>query len=71
KLAAVANKERKLPRAYITKEDFHITHRCRDYLLPLIQEEDYPPYQKGLPNYIQLKKIKVKKKLGSFVVKLK
>lgn len=71
KLAAVANKERKLPRAYITKEGFHITQRCRDYLLPLIQEEDYPPYQKGLPNYIQLKKIKVKKKLGSFVVKLK
>lgn len=67
-LATVANKEKKLPRTYITKDGFHITQRCRDYLLPLIQGEDYPSYKKGLPNYIQLKKIKVKKKLGNFVV---
>jgi ATP-dependent phosphofructokinase / diphosphate-dependent phosphofructokinase len=67
-LSTVANKEKKLPRSYITKEGFHITQRCRDYLLPLIQGEDYPPYKKGLPNYIQLKKMKVKKKLGNFVV---
>ncbi|MEN9917079.1 MAG: phosphofructokinase [Pseudomonadota bacterium] len=67
-LVSVANKEKKLPRSYITKDGFHITQRCRDYLLPLIQGEDYPPYQKGLPNYIALKKIKVKKKLGNFVV---
>jgi 6-phosphofructokinase len=71
KLADVANREKKLPRAYITKDGFHITQRCRDYLLPLIQGEDYPQYQKGLPNYIQLKKVKVRKKLGNFTVKLK
>lgn len=71
KLAAVANQEKKLPRSYISKDGFHITQRCRDYLLPLIQGEDYPHYQKGLPNYILLKKVKVKKKLGDFVVDLK
>ncbi|WP_342219860.1 6-phosphofructokinase [Rickettsiella endosymbiont of Miltochrista miniata] len=71
KLAAVANQEKKLPRSYISKDGFHITQRCRDYLLPLIQGESYPLYQKGLPNYISLKKIKVKKKLGNFVVELK
>lgn len=71
KLAAVANQEKKLPRSYISKDGFHITQRCRDYLLPLIQGEAYPRYQKGLPNYISLKKIKVKKKLGNFVVELK
>lgn len=71
KLAVVANQEKKLPRSYITKEGFHITQRCRDYLLPLIQGEDYPQYQKGLPVYISLKKVKVKKKLGNFVIKLK
>jgi ATP-dependent phosphofructokinase / diphosphate-dependent phosphofructokinase len=71
KLAVVANQEKKLPRSYITKDGFHITQRCRDYLLPLIQGENYPPYQKGLPNYISLKKVKVKKKLGNFVVELK
>lgn len=67
-LATVANKEKKLPRSFITKDGFHITQRCRHYLLPLIQGEDYPPYKKGLPNYIKLKKIKVKKKLGNFDV---
>ncbi|MFZ0219467.1 MAG: 6-phosphofructokinase [Candidatus Aquirickettsiella sp.] len=71
KLAVVANQEKKLPRTYITKDGFHITQRCRDYLQPLIQGEDYPQYQKGLPNYIQLKKAKVKKKLGNFVFELK
>ncbi len=71
KLATVANQEKKLPRSYITKDGFHITQRCRDYLLPLIQGEAYPQYQKGLPNYIQLKKVKVKKKLGNFAVELK
>lgn len=68
KLAAVANQEKKLPRSYITKDGFHITQRCRDYLLPLIQGEDYPQYQKGLPIYISLKKVKVKKRLGNFAV---
>jgi ATP-dependent phosphofructokinase / diphosphate-dependent phosphofructokinase len=68
KLAAVANQEKKLPRSYITKDGFHITQRCRDYLLPLIQGEDYPPYQKGLPFYISLKKVKVKKKLRNFAI---
>jgi 6-phosphofructokinase 1 len=71
KLAAVANQEKKLPRSYITKEGFHITQRCRDYLLPLIQGEDFPQYRKGLPIYIPLKKVKVKKKLGNFAVELK
>lgn len=71
KLAAVANQEKKLPRSYITKEGFHITQRCRDYLLPLIQGEDGPQYRKGLPIYIPLKKVKVKKKLENFAVELK
>lgn len=71
KLAEVANKEKKLPRSYISRDGFHITQCCRDYLLPLIQGEDYPQYQKGLPIYVQLKKVKVKKKLGNFIVKLK
>ncbi|OJA00257.1 6-phosphofructokinase [Rickettsiella grylli] len=68
KLVTVANKEKKLPRSFITQSGFHITSRCRDYLLPLIQGESYPPYRKGLPNYRSLKKIKVKKKLEDFAI---
>ena len=71
KLADVANQEKKLPLSFITKDGFHITQPCRDYLLPLIQGEDYPPYQKGLPDYIRLKRVKVKKKLRNFAFELK
>ncbi|MDQ8039903.1 MAG: 6-phosphofructokinase [Rickettsiella sp.] len=62
-LADVANQEKKLPRNFITNDGFHITQRCRNYLLPLIQGEDYPNYYNGLPNYIKLKQHKVAKKL--------
>lgn len=68
-LAKVANKEKMLPRRYITKDGFGITAACRRYLEPLIKGEDYPPYVKGLPRYPVLKKVPVKKRLNTeFVV---
>jgi ATP-dependent phosphofructokinase / diphosphate-dependent phosphofructokinase len=63
RLEDVANQEKKLPRAFISEDGFHITKRCKDYLLPLIQGEDYPLYEKGLPAYVRLKQHKVRKKL--------
>lgn len=65
-LEKVANREKFMPRNFITKDGFHITNKCRDYLLPLIQGEDYPPYAHGLPQYVKLKNILVPKKLKSF-----
>ena len=62
-LARVANVEKMMPKSYITKDGFGITKRCRDYLAPLIKGEDYPPYKNGLPQYVELKNIAVKKKL--------
>lgn len=62
-LEKVANVERKMPRDYITEDGFHITDKCRQYLMPLIAGEDYPPYRDGLPQYIKLKNIAVPKKL--------
>jgi hypothetical protein len=38
------------------------------YLAPLIQGEDYPPYKNGLPHYVRLKNVGVKKKLGEFKI---
>ena len=62
-LSAVANKEKKMPRNYITGDGFHITEAAKKYFTPLIQGEDYPPYRNGLPQYARLKKILEKKKL--------
>lgn len=62
-LEKVANVEQKMPRNYISRDGFHITDACREYLSPLIQGEDYPPYKNGLPQYAELKKVLVEKKL--------
>ena len=58
-LKDVANKEKKLPRSFISRDGFHITEACRRYLEPLIQGEDYPPFHDGLPYYVTLKNRKV------------
>lgn len=66
-LDKVANREKKMPRNFITRDGFHITDLARQYLEPLIQGEDYPPYNGGLPQYVTLKNSAVAKKLqGNF-----
>ncbi|MBO6564120.1 MAG: hypothetical protein JJ956_05215, partial [Pseudomonadales bacterium] len=65
-LSKVANVEKMMPKSFITKDGFGITNKARDYLSPLIQGEDYPPYRDGLPQYVQLQKKLVKKKLRPF-----
>ncbi len=62
-LKDVANVEKMMPRSFISKDGLGITQKCRDYLMPLISGEDYPPYSNGLPNYVSLKNISVQKKL--------
>ncbi|MDG1694136.1 MAG: 6-phosphofructokinase [Porticoccaceae bacterium] len=53
-LSSVANREKKMPRSFISKDGFGITQEAREYLLPLIAGEDYPPYKNGLPHYPKL-----------------
>jgi 6-phosphofructokinase 1 len=65
-LARIAGKERCLPRSFISRDGFGISARCREYLLPLIQGEDYPPYVQGLPQYAPLRLVKAAKKLPPF-----
>ncbi len=62
-LAEVANKEKKVPRAYIREDGFGITAACRRYLEPLIAGEAYPPYRDGLPDYVRIKGVPVRRKL--------
>jgi len=68
-LVRVANREKKMPRRFISKNGYGITAACRRYLEPLIRGEDYPPYRDGLPKYVKLKGVSVPKKLNTdFVV---
>jgi len=65
-LKDIANVEKMMPTNYISEDGFSITDECREYLLPLIEGENYPPYINGLPDYVVLKKLKVDKKLPPF-----
>ena len=67
-LKDIANVEKMMPKNYISTDGFSITDSCREYLLPLIGGENYPPYNDGLPNYVVLKKSKVVQKLPPFEV---
>ncbi len=66
RLEDVANVEKKLPRDFITGDGYGISAKCRQYLAPLIQGEDYPPYKNGLPQYVTLKNASVTRKLPDF-----
>ena len=67
-LSEVANVEKMMPREYISDDGFGITEACREYLTPLIQGEDYPPYSNGLPDYVTLRNEAVEKKLPKFAL---
>ena len=67
-LRTVANAERKLPKAYISKSGYGITAAARRYLKPLIAGEDYPAYRDGLPDYVTLRNELVPRKLPPFDV---
>ncbi len=65
-LGKVANKEKVLPKHFISKDGFAVTAKAREYLQPLIAGEDYPSYKNGMPEYVVLKNIVVQKKLAAF-----
>ncbi|HEX7928398.1 MAG TPA: 6-phosphofructokinase, partial [bacterium] len=52
----IANQEKMLPKDFIREDGYHITDKFRTYCAPLIQGEDYPPYDGGLPRYARLKR---------------
>ncbi len=67
-LKDIANVEKMMPMEYISEDGFGITEACREYLQPLIEGENYPPYKNGLPDYVVMKKEMVEKKLPNFEV---
>ena len=67
-LESVANVEKPMPHNFVSEDGFGITEACRRYLLPLIQGEDYPAYENGLPVYVTLHNRTVAKKLPAFTL---
>ena len=65
-LERVANVERKMPKAFISRDGFSITKAARRYLEPLVAGEDYPPYVDGLPDYASLANHPVARRLERF-----
>ncbi|QQK63386.1 6-phosphofructokinase [Cobetia sp. cqz5-12] len=67
-LEQIANHEKFMPLEFITEDGFYITDACRQYLSPLIQGEDFPPFVNGLPAVAKLTLAKVEKKLTPFTI---
>ena len=63
-LSKVANHEKKMPAGFIRRDGYGITDKARRYLEPLIRGEAPPPYgRNGLPKYVALKNVAVRRKL--------
>ena len=66
-LSRAANREKKMPRRFISRDGFGITAECRRYLSPLIRGEAFPPFGRdGLPKTAKLKNILAKKSLPAW-----
>ena len=65
-LAKIANREKKMPKGFISRDGFGITAAARRYLSPLIAGGDPPPFRLGLPAYVTLKNTAVARKLADW-----
>ena len=62
----VANVEKMLPKNFIKSNGFEITKTCKEYISNLIQGEDYPSYDNGVPQYAKLECKIIEKKLPAY-----
>ena len=65
-LVEIANREKVLPKEYLSRDGYQITAACRRYLQPLIEGETPPPFRAGLPKIAQLKNRLVTPKLPAW-----
>ena len=54
KVSEIANMVKGVPSEYINAEGNFVTKECCEYILPLIEGEDRPTFNKGIPSYIIL-----------------
>ena len=68
-LEKIANREKTVPKSFLTRDGYAISAAARRYLAPLIAGEDPPPYGRdGLPAYVRLDHVAVAKKLPAFEI---
>lgn len=60
-VAVVANTEKLVPRSWINPEGNDVTQEMVDYLSPLIEGVVQTPYRNGLPDYIDIRHLDVRK----------
>ena len=66
-LASLANREKTLPKGFVRRDGYGITATARRYFAPLLRGEAPPPYgMDGIPSYVQLKNVAIKKKLPAW-----
>lgn len=64
-LAGIMNREKRLPRAFLTADGYRLTARARRYFAPLIRGEAWPPFDAGLPVHARLRLKVVPRRLQS------
>ena len=64
-LAGIMNREKRLPRGFLTTDGYRLTASARAYFTPLIRGEAWPPFADGLPVHAQLKLKPVTRRLQS------
>ena len=64
-LAGIMNREKRLPRGFLTADGYRLTARARTYFTPLIRGEAWPPFADGLPVHAHLKLKPVTRRLQS------
>ncbi len=62
-LPGLMNREKRLPRGFLTRDGYRLTVRARAYFMPLIRGEAWPPFAGGLPVHAQLRLKPVKRRL--------
>lgn len=65
-LEQVANREKELPREFMTEDGYGITGAARTYLQPLIEGEALPPFRGGLPVYAEIDLPEAERRLPHF-----
>ncbi len=63
-LKQVANREKRVPRKFISRDGFGVSPLGHAYFEPLVQGEAYPQYKGGMPIYTTLKNLPVTKRLA-------
>ena len=67
-LSEIANGVKLLPESWINEDGVSMNYNFIKYALPLIQGEVEVPFENGMPQYIELKKIHEEKRLGAYAL---